>query len=103
MAKLGLTDEDKPNHLTDVVGDGLERVTDRSPSHDDPVPGPSTNPATNARTVKKMAIVERFPFPPMVSSASGASADGAAASGSVRGPAPPGTSRWRNRGSRRSA
>ncbi len=47
MAKLGLTDEDKPNHLTDVVGDGLERVTDRSPSHDDPVPGPSTNPATN--------------------------------------------------------
>ena len=47
MAKLGLTDEDKANHLTDVVGDGLERVTDRSPSHDDPVPGPSTNPATN--------------------------------------------------------
>ena len=26
MAKLGLTDEDKPNHLTDVVGDGLEPV-----------------------------------------------------------------------------
>ncbi|KWV93701.1 MULTISPECIES: hypothetical protein [unclassified Erythrobacter] len=47
MAKLGLTDEDKPNHLTDAVGKKLERATDDLPGQDDPVPGPSPNPATN--------------------------------------------------------
>ncbi|MEX0342409.1 MAG: hypothetical protein AB3N06_07470 [Erythrobacter sp.] len=47
MAKLGLTDEDKPNHLTDAVGKTLERATDDLPEQDDPVPGPSPNPATN--------------------------------------------------------
>lgn len=47
MAKLGLTDEDAPNHLTDAAGEALERATDRTPAHRNPVPGPSTNPATN--------------------------------------------------------
>ncbi len=47
MARLGLTDEDKPNHLTDVVGEKLERATDGLPDRDEPVPGPSPNPATN--------------------------------------------------------
>ena len=47
MAKLGLTDEDKPNHLTDAAGKALERATDELPSRRDPIPGPSTNPATN--------------------------------------------------------
>ena len=37
----------KPNHLTDVVGDKVEDALDRAPGHDDPVPGPSSNPSTN--------------------------------------------------------
>ena len=47
MAKLGLTDEEAPNHLTDWAGEKLERVTDGDPGDDAPVPGPSPNPATN--------------------------------------------------------
>lgn len=44
---MGLTSKNNPNHLTDVIGDKLEDVTDATPGHKDPVPGPSTNPATN--------------------------------------------------------
>ena len=47
MAKLGLTSEDKANHLTDVVGEKLERATDAAPHRKDKVPGPSPNPSTN--------------------------------------------------------
>ena len=47
MAEPGLSEADKPNHLTDAVGDALERVTDERPDQDDSVPGPSPNPATN--------------------------------------------------------
>lgn len=47
MAKLGFTDEDEANHLTDALGQGLERITDDRPSHDDKVPGPSPNASTN--------------------------------------------------------
>ncbi len=47
MARLGLTDADEPNHLTDAVGDTLERATDGQPGQDEAVPGPSPNPATN--------------------------------------------------------
>ena len=44
---MGLTSKSKANHLTDAVGDKLEDVTDAMPGRKDPVPGPSTNPATN--------------------------------------------------------
>ncbi len=47
MAKLGLTDEDKANHLTDVLGDKLEDAADRTPGRKNRVPGPSSNPSTN--------------------------------------------------------
>ena len=44
---MGLRADDKPNHLTDFAADKLETATDSNPASDDPVPGPSTNPATN--------------------------------------------------------
>ena len=44
---MGLRADDKPNHLTDYAADKLERATDSNPAHDDEVPGPSTNAATN--------------------------------------------------------
>lgn len=47
MAKLGLTDENKANHLTDAAGAAIERVTDAKPNTREKVPGPSPNPATN--------------------------------------------------------
>ena len=37
----------KAKHITDRAGAALERVTDKHPGKGDPVPGPSTNPATN--------------------------------------------------------
>ena len=39
--------KNKPNHLTDIAADKLERATDRRPGMKDEVPGPSTNPSTN--------------------------------------------------------
>lgn len=47
MAKLGPTDGNKANHLTDTLGEKLESATDRTPERKNKVPGPSTNPATN--------------------------------------------------------
>ncbi len=47
MAKLGLTDEDKPNHLTDVVGETIAQAPDGLRDKRHKVPGPSTNAATN--------------------------------------------------------
>ena len=44
---MGLSRKNKPNHITDRAADALETITDANPAHDDPVPGPSTNPATN--------------------------------------------------------
>ena len=44
---MGFSAEKKPNHITDRAADALERATDDNPAHDDPVPGPSPNPATN--------------------------------------------------------
>lgn len=47
MGKLGLTDDDKANHITDAAGAAIERVTDAEPRSRDKVPGPSPNPSTN--------------------------------------------------------
>ena len=44
---MGLRAEDKANHLTDYAADAIERATDEHPGEADPVPGPSTNAATN--------------------------------------------------------
>ncbi|QZD87376.1 hypothetical protein [Qipengyuania psychrotolerans] len=44
---MGFSRKNKPNHITDRAADALETMTDSNPAHDDPVPGPSTNPATN--------------------------------------------------------
>ena len=44
---MGLSSKRKANHLTDAVGDKLEKVTDSLPGRKEPVPGPSTNAATN--------------------------------------------------------
>ncbi|NNC51606.1 MAG: hypothetical protein HKO08_01025 [Erythrobacter sp.] len=44
---MGLRADDKPNHLTDYAADAIERATDDRPAQKDPVPGPSTNAATN--------------------------------------------------------
>lgn len=44
---MGLRADDKPNHLTDYAADAIERATDDYPAQKDPVPGPSTNAATN--------------------------------------------------------
>lgn len=47
MAKRGPSGIGKAQHLTDTMGEALERITDEQPSMPDPVPGPSPNPATN--------------------------------------------------------
>ena len=44
---MGLSAEDKANHITDRAADALERATDDNPGKPDPVPGPSINPSTN--------------------------------------------------------
>ena len=44
---MGFSSKKKPNHITDRAADALEKATDSNPSHDDPVPGPSSNPSTN--------------------------------------------------------
>ena len=44
---MGLRAEDEANHLTDYAADAIERATDDDTRRKDPVPGPSTNAATN--------------------------------------------------------
>ena len=44
---MGLTAENDPNHITDVLADKLEDATDSHPLRREEIPGPSTNPATN--------------------------------------------------------
>ena len=47
MVKRGSISKDKPDHITDIVGDKLEDASDLVRKRKHTIPGPSTNPATN--------------------------------------------------------
>ena len=72
---MGLTAENKANHVTDVVADALQDATDTVSPRANPIPGPSSNPATNLiindivlrsagrlsrRTMEKMLLGRKF-------------------------------------------
>ncbi len=72
---MGLTAENKANHVTDVVADALQDATDTVSPRANSIPGPSSNPATNLiindivlrsagrlsrRTMEKMLLGRKF-------------------------------------------